>query len=133
MFIIALQIFTLKFIRVPVHIVLPIFTFKFIRMILHKTNITNITYFIILTPISSQISMLTPTTWLILMIRIAIKYTVIFYVFQIVYNAKLTYINKLKTQTYLFKNKMMNIRSYFLHFFTIACNCLQIRTPYWIN
>ena len=62
MFIIALQIFKLKFIRVPVHIVLPIFTFKFIRMILHKTYITNTTYSIILTLISSQISMLTPIT-----------------------------------------------------------------------
>ena len=62
MFIIALQIFTFKFVRVPVRIVLPIFTFKFIRMILNKTYITNITYSTILTPISSQISMLTPIT-----------------------------------------------------------------------
>ena len=33
-FIVALSIFTFKFIRVPAHIALSIFTFKFIRMLL---------------------------------------------------------------------------------------------------
>ena len=52
MLIIALQIFTFKFIRGPVHNVLPIFTFKFIRMLLHKTYTTNIVIYSILTAIT---------------------------------------------------------------------------------
>ena len=52
MFIIALQIFTFKFIRVPAHTVLPIFTFKFIRMLLHKTYTSNIVTYSILTSIT---------------------------------------------------------------------------------
>ena len=42
MFIIALPIFTFKFVLVPVHIALIIFTFIFIRKLLHKIYTTNI-------------------------------------------------------------------------------------------
>ena len=69
-------------------------------MLLHKIYATNIVTNSILTLITLTNSNNALVTMprcgqCVLIIRIAIKYTVNFFVFYIVYNAKLTYVNKL--------------------------------------
>ena len=50
-FFIALPIFTLKFIRVPVHIAIPIFIFKFIRILRKIYTINIVTNSILTSPL----------------------------------------------------------------------------------